>query len=199
MGASEEEMTKGIENMLGLPHLEDVLKEQEVDYENPEEPYKEVEQVEEETTSVTVSNTTSLLTMLQEKLANIEGTDHAKSMDMIFEETLEHSRLLMDLGHNVDERSRRGIFEIATSMYKNALDAKNSKRDAQLKLMKLLLDQQKQDFEKQKWLAERGEAVGTTNEAGVPIATATIVEDRNELVKKMRAAMKSEQEGADED
>lgn len=120
-------------------------------------------------------------------LKTTEGTDHEKSMDEIYQETLDHSRSLMDLGFNTDERSRRGIFEIAASMYKNALDAKNSKRDAQIKLMKLIQDQKKQEFEEMKWRVERGEDVGRPIEG-----SATLVEDRNELIKRLRADIKEE-------
>lgn len=173
-------MTKGLSDAFGIPHLDDIMAEEEIDFKA-------------ETTKIVsppdadFSGQIAALEELDKKLKAEEGIDHAKAMDEVFEETLEHSRNLMDLGYNTDERSRRGIFEIATSMYKNAMDAKNSKRDAQLKLMKLIQDQRKQDFEELKWRAERGENLPATG-----AAAATLVEDRNELIKRLRAEAKAE-------
>lgn len=160
-------MTKGIADTLNLPYLDDLV--------------EEAIQKAEETLDFDKKELVKDLEDFEERLKEFEGTDHARSLDVIHTETLEHSRNLMDLGYNTDERSRRGIFEIATSMYKNAIDAKNSKRDMQLKLMKLMLDKEKQAFEEKKWRTERG----LDNE--VLEAQATIIEDRNELIKSLRS------------
>lgn len=152
---------RGIEEMLGLPHMDDIIK--------PEpEPTNEVD----------------FMKAAEQKLASIEGTDHAKAMDDIHTETLNHSRDIMDLAFNVDDRSRRGLLEIATSMYKNAIDSKNSKREMQLKVMKLMQDQQKIDLDERKFRAEMGEHVVDSK--------VTIVEDRNELLKRMRKQVDDE-------
>jgi sugar diacid utilization regulator len=66
-----------------------------------------------------------------------EAKDHADSMDHIYEETLQHAKDLMDLGYNVDTRSAGRIFENSANMFKIALEAKNSKRKAQLDRIKL--------------------------------------------------------------
>ena len=180
-------MTKGIEEMLGIPHLDDILKADGVDYkkdddvddEEPEDTYP-VEKVKEE-----------FMQSLQNKLMTLEGTDHAKAMDVIYNETLDHSRNIMDLAFNVDDRSRRGLMEIGTSMYKNAIDAKNSKRDAQLKAMRLMLDQQKMELDD---LRKRNAAapVGATDIAPVGETGGVVVEDRNLLVRKLREQMAAE-------
>jgi phage-related minor tail protein len=96
----------------------------------------------------------------------------------------------MDLAYNVDDRARRGILEIAVSMYKNTIDAKNSKREMQLKVMKLMQDQQKLDLDERKFRADQGEEVIETK--------STIVEDRNELIKRIRAQSKEEQKPPEE-
>ena len=165
-------MTRGISDMLNIPHLDDVV---------GDAIAKAEEEAEEIQLATMRDDTLSIMAEFEEKLKNFEGLDHAKSLDIIHTETLEHSRNLMDLGFNTDERSRRGIFEIATSMYKNAIDAKNSKRDMQLKLMKLILDKQKQEFDEKRWRNEHG----LDREALT--AEATILEDRNELIKRLRA------------
>jgi len=109
----------------------------------------------------------------------VEGSDHANAMDKIHEETLKHAQDMMDLGYNVDMPRQRGIFEIATMMYARAIEAKNSKRDAQLKTMKLALDQRKLDLDEKKLRHEIGEQ---TVNAGVTVTMG----DRNEILKRMR-------------
>lgn len=112
----------------------------------------------------------------------IHDIDHTEKMDEIYRETLQHSRDLMDLGHSTDPRSQRGIFEVAINMYKNALDAKNSKRDAQLDLLKHIVSQQKLELDKMKIRAAKG----------MPVDTGALVTDdgpkprllnRNDLLK----------------
>lgn len=112
----------------------------------------------------------------------IHDLDHSEKMDEIYRETLQHSRDLMDLGHSTDPRSQRGIFEVAINMYKNAIDAKNSKRDAQLDLLKHVVSQQKIELDKMKIRASKG----------MPVDTSKLVEDngpkprllnRNDILK----------------
>lgn len=160
-------MTRGIEDMLNIPHMDEIMKTADVDFEAEDtNPY--------ETETVDINQTA--------QLPIVDDGDHAKSMDVIYKETLDHSRTLMDLAFNTDERSRRGILEIATSMYKNAIDAKNSKREMQLKIMQIMQNQQKIDLDNKKFKAEMGENAFDTE--------STIIEDRNELIKRIREQAK---------
>ena len=86
----------------------------------------------------------------------------------------------MDLGFNVDQRSAATIFEKANMLYKTALDAKSSKRDSQLKTMKLMLEKRKLDLEEKRLKHEMGDVAVD--------ADAFIVDDRNALIKLMREA-----------
>jgi hypothetical protein len=127
------------------------------------------------------------------KLQNAEGTDHGKAMDELHRETLEHSRNIADLAFNVDDRARRGMLEQAANFYKVAMDAKNSKRDAQLKAWKLLQDQQRIDLEERKFQKSSGEIVdGTTVDA------TAIVVDRNVIIQNMLDQMKADKKKDDE-
>jgi hypothetical protein len=169
-----------IDDFLNLPHLDDLAKADGVELAAPPPPAPmPVPEIELDTYQLA-------LKAIEANLATVEATDHAKSLDVLFEETLQHSRDLMDLGFNTDPRSQRGIFEVANTMYKNAIDSKNSKREAQLKMLKIIQDGQKLQFEKMKWQAERGELPEAEE------AKATIVEDRNELIKRAREQMKSD-------
>ena len=113
-------------------------------------------------------------------LALQDGDGHAPAMDQIHKETLKHAQDLMDLGYNVDQRSAATIFEKATMMYKVAQDAKDSKRKYQIEAIKLMQNQKKLDMEERRLQHEMGQS---------PIvdAEATIVEDRNELIRRLRA------------
>jgi hypothetical protein len=112
-----------------------------------------------------------------------EGKDHSEAMYKVFNETLKHAQDLMDLGFNIDTRSMRGIFEVATNMYNTAISAKNSKRDAQLKAMKLALDQRKLDLDEKRIKSQLNEPEQPVLENG---SGTVIVEDRNALIKRIR-------------
>lgn len=81
---------------------------------------------------------------------------------------------LMDLGMNVEARYSSRIFEVASSMLKNAIDAKSSKIDKKLKMIELQLKKQKldQDLTKQSEESINGEGY--------------IVTDRNSLLEKLK-------------
>ena len=78
----------------------------------------------------------------------------------------------MDLGMNVDSRYSGRIFEVASTMLKNAIDAKSSKIDKKLKMVELQLKKLKLD-KTGKLDPEPVESEGM------------IISDRNELMKKL--------------
>lgn len=161
--------------MLNLPHLEDLLKN--------DLPESEVEN----DVDAKLNDILEQAERAEKRLAMVNGTDHAESMDSLYDEIKKHAQDLMDLGFNIDHARARGIFEVASSMYKNAMDAKNSKRDAELKAMKLALDQKRLELETMRVKHEIGQGGGDG-----PIAEAVVVEDRNELIKRMREQIKQE-------
>jgi hypothetical protein len=83
---------------------------------------------------------------------------------------------LMDLGMNVEARYGSRIFEVASSMLKNAIDAKSAKIDKKLKMIELQLKKQKLDY-------DRGDA---SDEGSVVEGKAFIVSDRNSLLQKLK-------------
>jgi hypothetical protein len=182
-------MTRGIEDMLNLPHMDDMLKGKGIDHQEEEDAGIDLDALS-ENDQAAVGASLDLMGMAAQKLATVEGTDHAKSMDVIYKETLDHARNLMDLAYNVDERSRRGILEIATAMYKNSIDAKNSKREMQLKVMQIMQNQQKIELDEKKFRAEMGEEIVKSE--------SVMVEDRNDLIKRIRQQAKDERAEQDE-
>lgn len=169
-------MSRTIQEALDLPTLEDLLKApRETD---AHDNLTEDELLAAEENDLDVDElTTALTTPGRTDPDIVEAKDHADSADDIYGQTLQHAQDLMDLGYNVDTRSAGRIFETAAGMYKLALDAKNSKRDAQLKLQKLKLENEKLKAMMRQKSGETGEIIEQE---------AVIIADRNDLIKKLR-------------
>ncbi len=82
---------------------------------------------------------------------------------------------LMELGMNVEARYGPRIFEVASSMLKNAIDAKSAKIDKKLKMIELQLKKAKLDQD-----------MGDDPEGSVVDGKAYIVSDRNSLLQKLK-------------
>lgn len=164
-------MTDGIAKFLNLPPLDEVLKDRGVDIDDDE----------------TVQQSVDKFRELASQNSMMEGADHSESMDTLHDEIVQHARDLMAYGYNVDIPRQRGIFEIASLMYGHAISSKNSKRDAQLKSIKLMLDRRKVDLDERRTNHVIGQhQIGATvDEAGT-----IVVEDRNELLKRLREQIK---------
>jgi hypothetical protein len=81
---------------------------------------------------------------------------------------------LMDLGMNVEVRYSGRIFEVAGSMLKNAIDAKNAKIEKKLKAI---------DLQLKKYKIDRDSGDDESND--VINGQGYIITDRNELLKKL--------------
>lgn len=82
---------------------------------------------------------------------------------------------LMDLGMNVEARYSARLFEVASSMLKNAIDAKSAKVDKKLKMIELQLKKQKID------------ADTSMEDNGINIqGEGFVVSDRNSLLEKLK-------------
>lgn len=168
-------MTKGIEDMLNLPRMEDALKE------TNEHPYDNVDNLD----TIEFPDVDNYLQNNLEK--DSDAIDHENAMDRIFDETIKHANDLIDMAYNVDVPRARGIFEQANAMYSRALDAKNSKRDAQLKLFKLMLDKKKIELSQQKQLP-----IDPSSDNVAQTTDSIVVEDRNTLIQMIRNQMEAE-------
>jgi hypothetical protein len=82
---------------------------------------------------------------------------------------------LMDLGMNVEARYSGRVFEVASAMLKNAIDAKAAKIDKKLKMVELQLKKQKIDQD------TKGESDTDITGQGV------IISDRNSLIEKLKS------------
>ena len=84
---------------------------------------------------------------------------------------------LMDLGMNVEPRYSSRVFEVASTMLKNAIDAKSAKIDKKLKMIELQLKKAKLDQDAQ---GKDPDGAGAIAGEGV------LITDRNSLLEKLR-------------
>lgn len=166
-------MTRGLEDALGLPHLDDMLKEDGV-LKREKTIYED-----ESENSANTPEMAKTLDLAEKSLSLIEGKDHGVAMDDITERALKMYDDMVDMGWNVDPSRQSRTFEVAGQFLRMAKDAKDSKRDAQLKAMQLALNQKKLELDRA--LAGDGSIPGAID------AHAIVHEDRNELIKSLRA------------
>ncbi len=163
-------MTKGLDKFFDLPSIDEILAETE------EEGLEPVEQEDEEIISAPPVVKERVGELISHE--DLKADDHSKSMDSIHDEMIQHARDMTELAFDLDPARAPRMLEVAGSYYKSAMDAKISKRDAQLKLMKLIQDQQKIDLEAAKTRHMLGN--DTSDKADV-----IMVEDRNTLLRRL--------------
>lgn len=168
-------MTDRICSTLNLPTLSEALKEHGIDIDAA--PAVEPDERK-------IAQTVDKLHDLTTRMTLMQGTDHTDAMDELYKEILTHARDLMAYGFNIDSPRARGIFEIAGTMYGHAMNAANFKRDFQIKTMRLALDKKKVDLEEKRTAHMLGQQAATISDNTIT------VEDRNELIKRLRSEMK---------
>lgn len=155
-------MTKKLEELF---NLEDNKPAEELKTE--EKPvHQEIQSIDESYKAV--SEITRSLPQIQEldDLNDSELDDLAKKAEEAYDD-------LMDLGMNVEVRYAGRIFEVAGTMMKNAIDAKNAKIEKKLKAIDLQLKKYKIDKDNNE------DPNDIINGQGY------IITDRNELLKKL--------------
>jgi tRNA A37 N6-isopentenylltransferase MiaA len=165
-------MSKGISDTLNMKSLEEILAETEMENEIDEA----IEEMDD-------SNLPAVVNQKDEPLMNVQqmkGLDHSKAMDEIHDEALDVARKIVDMGMNIDPTRAPRILEVANQWFKTAADAKISKRDSQLKLMKIIQDQKKLELEERKLNGELGKQDMIEGEI-------VYEGDRNKLLKILKA------------
>jgi hypothetical protein len=168
-------MTKKLEDILNLP--------------NVKEEFKKVDKKEKENANNTISKSKNLdpethknlqksyaeFDKIAASLPQVKGLGDLSDLelDKLAVEAEESYKNLMDLGMNVDSRYSGRIFEVASTMLRNAIDAKSSKIDKKLKMVELQLKKLKID-------KTGGDDVGSVEESD-----GFVISDRNELMKKL--------------
>ena len=170
-------MTKKLEDVLNLPNVKEAFKE--VDKKEKDKKLKETANGStsknlDPQTQKNLQKSYAEFDKIAASLPQVKGLGELSDLelDKLAIEAEESYKNLMDLGMNVDSRYSGRIFEVASTMLRNAIDAKGSKIDKKLKMVELQLKKQKLDQSKKD---------------GGPIEESDgyVISDRNELMKKL--------------
>lgn len=96
-----------------------------------------------------------------------------RALDLLAAKAEEAFDQLMLLGSNMDDRNSGKIFEVASIMLKNAVDAKTAKLEKKLRIVELQMRKEKMDRD------------ATKNIPGGPVIDAVMVSDRNSIIQEM--------------
>lgn len=177
-------MTKGLASELGIPTLEEILQETSGEAEETEEGVVgyEAEGGHEEGEEAPQGKALEVASKVHDLITHheLKAATHGKKMDALHTEVLQHARQVAELGFDLDPARAPRMFEVANQLYKTALDAESSKRDAELKLFQLVQNQRKLELEEKKVNKELG-VIGDASEASV-----VVIEDRNALLRRLR-------------
>ena len=169
-------MTKKLEDILNLPNIKEEFKK--VDKKEKENQAKQINGVQKNVDPVTAKNlerTYAEFDKIASALPQVKGLGELSDLelDKLAVEAEESYKNLMDLGMNVDSRYSGRIFEVASTMLRNAIDAKGSKIDKKLKMVELQLKKLKID------------KTGKDDVGPVEESDGFVISDRNELMKKL--------------
>ena len=109
-------------------------------------------------------------------LPQVTGLDaEDQDMDTYATEAMKSYQDLMNLGMNVEVRHSGKLFEVASTMLKNAVEAKNAKLEKKLRMVELQLKKQRVDQ-----MSKTGDS-----SADIVEGEGYVVGDRNELLKQI--------------
>lgn len=180
-------MNKKLEKTFDLPSMEDALNEQQVKDHIEENtlstPLSEYEAIENATTEdsdkeeVEIEKALSTAEKIDRALPQVKDLEaHDNDMDDYAVEAMKSYKELMDLGMNSESRHAGKMFEVAQTMMKNAIEAKNAKADKKLRMIELQLKKQRVD----QWEQKSG---GSTDD--FIEGEGYIVGDRNKLLDQL--------------
>jgi hypothetical protein len=157
-------MTKKLEELLDLPEVKETMEQ----VETPKAP----EEVKKET--VNLERSIAEFDKISAALPMVKGLGELadKELDDLAEKAKQSYEDLMDLGMNVESRYAGRVFETASNMLRNAIDAKSQKLDKKLKMVELQLKKQSLD-------QKAGENADTVDAEGY------VVMDRNAILEKI--------------
>jgi len=169
-------MTRKLEDILNLPNVKEAFAKID-ESEKAKEQKNAVNGVQKNVDPQTAKNlekTYAEFDKIAASLPQVKGLGELSDLelDKLATEAEESYKNLMDLGMNVDSRYSGRIFEVASTMLRNAIDAKGSKIDKKLKMVELQLKKLKLDK------TGKGDLDPIESEG-------MIIADRNELMKKL--------------
>ena len=170
-------MTKKLEDILNLPNVKEAFKEvdkKEQARANKEQTAKVMKNVDPQTAK-NLQKSYAEFDKVAAALPQVKGLGELSDLelDKLAVEAEESYKNLMDLGMNVDSRYSGRIFEVASTMLRNAIDAKSNKIDKKLKMVELQLKKMKID------------QTGDNDTGTVEESEGFVISDRNDLMKKL--------------
>ena len=169
-------MTKKLEDILNLPNVKEEFKKvdkKEKEIQNANKTISKSKNLDPETHK-NLQKSYAEFDKIAASLPQVKGLGDLSDLelDKLAVEAEESYKTLMDLGMNVDSRYSGRIFEVASTMLRNSIDAKGSKIDKKLKMVELQLKKLKID-------KTGGDDPEPVESEGI------IISDRNELMKKL--------------
>jgi len=166
----------------GLDEQENDSKNEDTQHQNSGEEIQEgaSEQVEEtsneDTSATPILRAISTAEKIDRALPQVTGLDaEDQDMDTYANEAMKSYQDLMNLGMNVEVRHSGKLFEVASTMLKNAVEAKNAKLEKKLRMVELQLKKQRVDQ-----MSKTGDS-----SADIVEGEGYVVGDRNELLKQI--------------
>lgn len=166
-------MTKKLEDLLNLPEYQSEADEIKNKIKQENNAIQELNTVEQNIADIDA---------VSESLPIVSGLGYVadKELDDLADKATKAYEDLMDLGMNVESRYSSRIFEVASAMLKNAIDAKTAKLDKKLKVVELQLKKQRLQHD----VAIR-ESKNNSDENTIDM-TDYVVTDRNSLLEKLK-------------
>ena len=169
-------MTRKLEDILNLPNVKEAFAQVDAKEKTRDDKDKPIipKNVDPQTAKA-LEKTYQEFDKIAASLPQVKGLGDLSDLelDKLAMEAEESYKNLMDLGMNVDSRYSGRIFEVASSMLRNAIDAKSQKIDKKLKIVELQLKKLKIDKD------------GSDNGSEPVESEGMIISDRNELMKKL--------------
>src|SRR6056300_1610884 len=168
-------MTKKLEDILNLPNVKEAFKSVDEKESKKNDKEKTVGKNVDPRTAAALKATYAEFDKIEKALPQVKGLGDLSDLelDKLAVEAEESYKNLMDLGMNVDSRYSGRIFEVASTMLRNAIDAKSNKIDKKLKMVELQLKKLKLDKD------------GNKDGGPVEESDGFVISDRNELMKKL--------------
>jgi|TARA_Y100000992_G_C20952218_1_gene344100 hypothetical protein len=167
-------MTKKLEEILNLPNVKEAFAKVDAKEKTTEDKVNGKKKNLDPQTQKNLEKSYAEFDKIAAALPQVKGLGELSDLelDKLAVEAEESYKNLMDLGMNVDSRYSGRIFEVASTMLRNAIDAKGSKIDKKLKMVELQLKKQKIDQ-------------GNKDDTGIEEQDGFVISDRNELMKKL--------------
>ena len=167
-------MTKKLEEILNLPNVKEAFDKVDAKEKEKAEQANGKSKNLDAQTQKNLEKSYAEFDKISSALPQVKGLGELSDLelDKLAVEAEESYKNLMDLGMNVDSRYSGRIFEVASTMLRNAIDAKSNKIDKKLKMVELQLKKQKIDQ-------------GNKDDTGIEEQDGFVISDRNELMKKL--------------